>query len=485
MNLDQQKKRARALLLAVRSADAHALSTIQTHQPRWANQSPATIAQQLSLHDALYVTAREQGFPSWTRLKAYATNSTHPHHAHLFTTDLRWLLDRVHGLMLTRHSAGPAALEQIREWHPAFTAATDEAILAAPFTPTDAQLVYARQHGFATWHDLTQRLAALAAQPPTAAEPFLLAFQSLSAPSPATLAQLLTRHHHLPLARGTNGNTLLNLAVSLAAKFERPHAQTLIQTLLDAGADPNAANDRGWTPLHQAAYSNQHDLASLLLAHGADPEAEAHGSGGTPLIIALFWGHREAASLLAQHSLAPANLRVAAGLGHLDLLDTLLPLNSAAAAARGFYRPHSGFPDWQPSTDPQEVLDEALVWAARSGNTAAMPHLLAAGANPNADPYRGTPLIWAAVGNHIAAATWLIDNGADINLAATFGGATHGQGITALIMAAQYGHLPMVQHLISHGADPTLRDHLYNATAASAASYFGHPAVSNYLNSID
>jgi hypothetical protein len=32
-----------------------------------------------------------------------------------------------------------------------------------------------------------------------------------------------------------------------------------------------------------------------------------------------------------------------------------------AGAHRGFYRPHGGFPAWQPSDDPQEVIDEALV----------------------------------------------------------------------------------------------------------------------------
>ena len=41
-------------------------------------------------------------------------------------------------------------------------------------------------------------------------------------------------------------------------------------------------------------------------------------------------------------------------------------LTPEAQAARGFYRPHSGFPRWRPSDDPQEVLDEALVWAAKT-----------------------------------------------------------------------------------------------------------------------
>jgi hypothetical protein len=43
-----------------------------------------------------------------------------------------------------------------------------------------------------------------------------------------------------------------------------------------------------------------------------------------------------------------------------------------AGAHRGFYRPHGGFPAWQPSDEPQEVLAEALVWAAKSDRVEAI-----------------------------------------------------------------------------------------------------------------
>ena len=57
----------------------------------------------------------------------------------------------------------------------------------------------------------------------------------------------------------------------------------------------------------------------MLLDAGAPVEVSARGDGGTPLVVALFWGHRETAELLAERSLAPGNLRVAAGLGRSDL----------------------------------------------------------------------------------------------------------------------------------------------------------------------
>jgi len=108
-----------------------------------------------------------------------------------------------------------------------------------------------------------------------------------------------------------------------------------------------------------------------LIENGADLDAEAHGSGGTPLISALFWGHREVADLLGRHSVAPRNLRAAAGLGNRELMEECFAgdwtLTSEACAARGFYRPHSEFPDGQPSADPQEAWTKRWFGRARAG----------------------------------------------------------------------------------------------------------------------
>ncbi len=490
MNLEQQKKQARELLRAVRAGSADALARVRGQHLRWANVDDAMARREMALHDAQFVIAREQGFASWTKLKTYAERLPQSRHTRLFVPDIQWLTDRVHGLLRTRQSAGPAALEQIREWHPRFRGYSDEEILQAPFVEADAQLVYAREHGFDTWDELMQRVSRLvSASNAEATEPFLAAFRTLESGDVAALKSLLRDHPQLARERGTNGNALLNLAVSIAARRD-PEAAGLafVETLLAAGAEVNDANDRGWTPLHQAAYSNQCAIAGVLIKSGADLEAEAHGSGGTPIIAALFWGHREVADLLGSHSVAPANLRVAAGLGDSDLLEKCFngekTLTFEACAARGFYRPHSGFPDWQPSADPQEVLDEALVWACKNGRTQILDRLLRAGARLDADPYRGTPLIWAAVCDRLETAEWLINHGANVNQKGTFGGSTHGQGVTAVYMAAQCGHLSMVQLLLQKGADPKIKDDLYHGDAEGAANHFGQTAVRDYLRSL-
>ena len=86
--------------------------------------------------------------------------------------------------------------------------------------------------------------------------------------------------------------------------------------------------------------------------------------------------------------------------------------------------------------------------------------------------------------NRLETAAWLIDHGAIVDRKGTFGGLTHGQGITALHLASQYGHLPMVKLLIERGADRAIRDDLHNGDAAGAATFFGQMAVRGYLLSL-
>jgi uncharacterized protein len=48
----------------------------------------------------------------------------------------------------------------------------------------------------------------------------------------------------------------------------------VVALLLDAGADPNARQHRGYTPLLEAAQQGNAELAELLLRKGADPSAK-------------------------------------------------------------------------------------------------------------------------------------------------------------------------------------------------------------------
>lgn len=479
--LEQQKKQARELLNAARAGDAEALQRVRSHHPRAAAVDPLA----LSLADAQLVLAREYGFPSWPRLKSHIESVLQSRLTRVFVREVAYHDDRAHGLLAVLPDGAPSVLEQVRTWHPDLAGASDEDVRSASLTLDDARLVYARQHGFGTWPRFVAHLERLGAEPDL--EPFLAVFEAGKRGDWARATGILQAHPELARARGTNGNTLLNLACSLAPCAptdvgEAParaghHRLAAVQLLLAAGADVQQPNDRGWTPLHQAAYRNDPDMAALLLRAEARVDAAAHGEGGTPLAVALFWGHREVADVLAAQAVVPGNLRIAAALGRADLAARCFDANGGltpeARTGRAFYRPHSGFPAWRPSDDPQETLDEALVWAAKSGRVEVLPLLVERGARVSANPYRGTPLVWAAANGRVEAVRWLLEHGADLNQRATFGGPSHGEGVTALHLAAQNDRLEVVELLLARGADPTVRDALYGSTPAGWAEHQG------------
>jgi hypothetical protein len=201
--------------------------------------------------------------------------------------------------------------------------------------------------------------------------------------------------------------------------------------------------------------------------------------------VALFWGHREVVEVLLEAGRWPDNLRVAAGTGDVGRIRALVgedgAVSDAAGALRGFYRPHGGFPAWTPTDDPQEILDEALSWAARADRVEAIAELVARGARVEADVYRGTALTWAAAQGRVAAVQKLVALGADVDQQATFGGPSHGERVTALQIAAQAGRRDAVEALLALGADPTLRDALYDGPASGWAHSGGHAELAALL----
>jgi ankyrin repeat protein len=134
-----------------------------------------------------------------------------------------------------------------------------------------------------------------------------------------------------------------------------------------------------------------------------------------------------------------------------------------------------------PSDDPAEVRDEALSWAARNDRVEAIDALVARGADPDADVYRGSPLTWAAAVNRPRAIERLVALGADPNGRSSFGGPEHGAGVTPLHLAAQDDHREAVDALLDAGADPTIRDALHGGTPADWAEHFGRQVTAERL----
>ena len=72
----------------------------------------------------------------------------------------------------------------------------------------------------------------------------------------------------------------------------------LVQFLLGQGADPDVLSITRKTLLHDAASSNNSDLARLLLDEGAD--INYAGNGSPPLLVAVWHGYLDVARLLLQ-----------------------------------------------------------------------------------------------------------------------------------------------------------------------------------------
>ncbi len=71
-----------------------------------------------------------------------------------------------------------------------------------------------------------------------------------------------------------------------------------VQAALGRGADVNAGDDGGTTPLQHATANGHKEIAQLLIANGADVNTKDIG-GGTPLhLAAIGFRHKEIAELL-------------------------------------------------------------------------------------------------------------------------------------------------------------------------------------------
>ncbi len=303
-----------------------------------------------------------------------------------------------------------------------------------------------------------------------------------------TLERILSESPDVVAARDGHGRTLLDLAcraatgdIAIPLVPGTPEQHAAVDRILAAGADPSAADDDGWTPLHTAAMAGHADLARRLVQAGASVRANAHGrEGGSPLSYALFYAKAYMADALAP--VHPDNLRTAAALGRS--LDRFLgrdgELAPAALEGLDFYAPVF-FPAWERTRSRQEVLDEALCWAARNNQRGSMQALVALGADVNANPFRGTPLLWACYSDKVEAAAWLLDHGAEPDLRHDWGGEGHGVQAVAMHLAAQHGAVDCLNLLLDRGADPTVVDAAHGGTPLGWAEHGGAAAAVEIL----
>lgn len=189
----------------------------------------------------------------------------------------------------------------------------------------------------------------------------------------AALGQALDARPGLARERvpGYGGRTLLHVVTDWPGYS--PRGPQVVRLLIERGADPNVRSDddeRGESPLHWAASSDDVDVALALLDGGADMELPG-GSIGTPMDNAIGYGCWQVAELLAQRGARIEKLWHAAALGRLDVLADLL----------------AGEPE-------HDAISQAFWHACAASQRRAAERLLEAGADIDWTPdyADGTPL---------------------------------------------------------------------------------------------
>jgi ankyrin repeat protein len=291
----------------------------------------------------------------------------------------------------------------------------------------------------------------------------------------------------------TSGEPALHLAVRL----EKPQASA---ALLQLGADVHARGPTGKTVVHfLAAYPKTLALLPDALGRGADLDAE-DDFGQTPLMTALLRGHLKGARTLLELGADPCRRD-----------------NAGGTVVYHFVAGIYGFRRGEPHTEQLVLLRElvalgvdpnapgpfgmnALTQAAEKGLADVVAALGECGGDLAARDARGvTPLQAAAVHGQRREAMTLLAAGAPLDFCSAAalgmdrevmdflaGDATLARSglaslkTSALSLAIRHGHGPLVRLLLTFGADPNAPD-LWTSSLHSAIRHLPDAAVFRLL----
>lgn len=206
----------------------------------------------------------------------------------------------------------------------------------------------------------------------------------------------------------------------------------LVRALLKAGADPKVANRLGASPLSEAAALGNPALVSALLDAGADAKTLTTSDGETVLMTAARAGNAETVKLLLDRG-ADVNAREsykgqtalmwAAAERHTDVVKLLLDRGADWKAKSLEHETKMPKLSAASSVTPMARGGlTAISFAAREGDVLTLKTMLDAGVDINiVDGEKTSPLVTALMNKQYTAAKFLLDRGADPNIADTFG----------------------------------------------------------------
>lgn len=217
----------------------------------------------------------------------------------------------------------------------------------------------------------------------------------------------------------------------------------VVEYLLEAGADPNAVHENGVTALMYAASNNYVDVLELLLKTGNVEIDAKHTNGGTALLEATTAGAADATRVLIEKG-AAFDLQDNDGVTPLMAVGSQTKKEAHAAVLDALKAKYSG----QALIDHINLFSysggSAVMFAAAAGNADLVKDLIDLGADIKAIA-RATPDYLEKLEKSVEEGTYQGDE-------------PHVDGLTALSVAAQGGHLKTVEVLLESGVDVNIAD---------------------------
>lgn len=262
--------------------------------------------------------------------------------------------------------------------------------------------------------------------------------------------------------KGALGSSTLHYVATYGADY--PSLNDLIIPLLEAKAEPEAANDVGRRAIHFAIKAGNLQFADILLEQVPNLELNALSKRlKTPLYSAAAVGISESVEWLLDKKVPleqpktdddNSPMQISAWNGHFNVLKMLLTPENV--------------------NEPGFIGRTALFGASARGHYDIAKYLLENNADPNIkDEFGETPLICSIETEHIKIANLLLDSEADPNIATT-------NGLVAFHKACLAGDEALVHRLLKANCDPLDRDR-YGQTPFMYSLTCTNPGVLNIL----